>query len=282
MGAGATAPSITAASDWPAEALLEAFDDAFSDYIAGAPDIALAAWPVFLRRQGIDLAASRVVADAGRILAFSLVAPLADGRTRLATMGARREARGSGAARALLARSIADSRERGDRWIELEVFAQNPRALALYRSHGFVAVAELFGYERAPAAAPADHDAAIETVDIEDAIRWLEDAAIDALPWQVSAQAIALAATPPSAWRRGRAQLLFHARGEQRVVVASLVDLGATQQDARVLLRALANAHPNATLAMPQLQRADLGGDAMQAEGWQRMALHQQLMRCRS
>lgn len=272
---------VTSAAQWPAEALREAFNDAFSDYVAGAPELAAAAWPDFLNRQGIDLGASLVAAEGDRIVAFSHVAPLPDARTRLATMGARPEARGSGAARELLALTVARSRERGDRWIELEVFAQNPRAVALYRSHGFEAVAELYGYERAAGAAPVQGDGPIAIVEIADALRWLEAAPIDALPWQVGAQAMARYATPPEAWRYGGAQLLFNLRGEQRVVVASLVDLDARQRDARVLLRALAQMHPQAMLVKPQLQRLDLGGEAMQAEGWQRLALHQQLMRCR-
>jgi ribosomal protein S18 acetylase RimI-like enzyme len=276
------AAAVTSAAQWPAEALREAFNDAFSDYVAGAPELAPAAWPDFLNRQGIDLEASLVAVEDDRIVAFSHVAPLPDGRTRLATMGARREARGSGAARELLALTIARSRERGDRWIELEVFAQNPRAVALYRSHGFEAVVELYGFERAAGIAPtAIGDGPIEIVEIADALRWLDAAAIDALPWQVGAQAMARYATPPEAWRHGRAQLLFNLRGEQRVVVASLVDLDAQQRDARVLLRALAQMHPQAVLVKPQLQRLDLGGEAMHAEGWQRLALHQQLMRCR-
>lgn len=276
--------AASAASRWPAEALCEAFHDAFSDYIAGAPAIELDAWGEFMRRQGIDLAASRVVAQGDRIVAFALVAPLPDGRTRLATMGARPAERGSGAARALLAQVIADARERGDRWIELEVFAQNSRAAALYRSHGFVAVAELFGFERAPASVDEAAPQAFDVVEHDDAIAWLEDSAIDALPWQVSGQAMALSATPPMAWRRGSAQLMFHPRlagGGQRIVVASLLDRDRQQHDARALLRALAQQHPRALIAMPQLQRMDLGGDAMQAEGWRRLPLHQQLMRCR-
>jgi len=277
--------AASAASDWPAEALREAFHDAFSDYIAGPPGVEPEAWPGFLRRQGIDLAASRVMADADRIVAFALVAPQPDRRTRLATMGARPEERGSGAARTLLAEAIADSRRRGDRWIELEVFAQNSRASALYRSHGFVAVTELFGFERAPALLAASETEAFDAVEAADAIAWLQDVEqygkVDALPWQVSARAMALAATPPMAWRRGSAQLMFHLRSERELVVASLVDLDARQHDARALLRALAQWHPQHALAMPQLQRMDLGGDAMQAEGWLRMTLHQQLMRCR-
>ena len=50
----------------------------------------------------------------------------------LATMGAVPMARGSGAAPLLLDRVVDESRERGELSVELEVFAQNARALTLY------------------------------------------------------------------------------------------------------------------------------------------------------
>ena len=153
-----------------AQALREAFNAAFADYLIGPMTVAAEGWPVLLARQGVQLAASRVVTDGtGQVLAFALVAPLKERagrsrasmspaggglgsadpgglirhRTRLATMGARPDARGAGHAPRLLDTVIGEARARVDRTIELEVFARNARSLALYSSRVFEPVAEL-------------------------------------------------------------------------------------------------------------------------------------------
>ena len=68
-----------------AQALREAFNAAFADYLIGPMTVAAEGWPVLLARQGVQLAASRVVTDGtGQVLAFALVAPLKEptGRSR--------------------------------------------------------------------------------------------------------------------------------------------------------------------------------------------------------
>jgi RimJ/RimL family protein N-acetyltransferase len=55
-------------------------------------------------------------------------------------MGIERAHRGQGHGRGLLAAAIAWAREAGLAWLDLGVFAHNPRARALYRSVGFVEV----------------------------------------------------------------------------------------------------------------------------------------------
>lgn len=261
-------------------ALVDAFNDAFADYLIGPPRLAPGDWPAFLRRQGVEIGASRVVADGGEVLGFALVGGRG-GRRRLATMGLRPAARGRGIAQALLDGVLAEARQdRAAQLFELEVFAQNPRAVALYRSRGFATVAALRGYERAPqdqaAGAPAP-----QSVALADALAWLDASErAQLLPWQVSAAALAVHPGPLTAWRLGAAQLLFAPNaGGSQVQVAGLVDAGADPMAARGLARALAAAHPQATLRVPQLQRPELGGDALEAEGWQRLALHQWLMR---
>jgi hypothetical protein len=46
----------------------------------------------------------------------------------------------------------------------------------------------------------------------------------------------------------------------------------------RLVRQALAE-HPGCTVHVPQLQRADLGGDALERMGLERLRLHQVLMR---
>jgi len=264
--------------------LCEAFNAAFADYLIGAPHLAPAQWPGFLKRQGVDLRLSLAARRAdGAVLAFALVGCFSDRfgqRTRLATMGARPEARGTGIAPCLLDEVIAHTRARGASALELEVFAQNTVALRLYRSRGFAPLCELYGYEGAPQAVSA-HASGDEptSASTEEAAAWLRERDLRDLPFQVSAGALEGSATPPIAWRMGDAQLMFAVRDALHLGVMSLVDTSGRQSDARRLLRALRRAYPEATLHVPQLQRLDVGGEALEAEGFARLPLHQLLMR---
>lgn len=247
--------------------------DAFADYVAGPFQLTLDQVPVFLARQAIDLALSRVALDAaGAISAFAFVAPRARaGRWRLATMGARPAARGSGAAPALLDDLIARQPT-----LELEVFAQNPRALRLYEGRGFVIRRPLHGWERAPAP-PAGGAPAVQAVGRDEAFAWLDaaEAGLPELPLQVTAAALAGQPAVLTAWRRGGAQLVFGCPGEGVAVIHSLVDRDPTQQDAQALVQALMHAQPARTLRCPPLQRDDVGGQALQRLGFVPLPLHQ-------
>ena len=263
-----------------AQALREAFNAAFADYLIGPMTVADDGWPVLLARQGVQLAASRVVTDGvGQVLAFALVAPLKLHRTRLATMGARPEARGAGHAPRLLDQVIGEARARGDRTMELEVFARNARALALYRSRGFETVAELHGYTRRPGAPASAATDRIDEGGQADAVAWLEGCGVEGLPFQLGAQSIAAVTTPVKAWRCAGAQLVFSDADPTRIAILSLVDADARQHGSRQLARVLAAHYPKAVLRMPQLLRLDRGGDALAAEGWTREPLHQLLLR---
>jgi ribosomal protein S18 acetylase RimI-like enzyme len=271
-------PPIQPATDFPESALCDAFNAAFSDYLIGPPNLRHEDWPAFLRRQGVTLPASRVIADAaGQVQAFALVGRLGP-HSRLATMGARPEARGSGAAPQLLDHVLAEARQRGDQRFELEVFARNARALALYKSRGFEPMVELFGFLRLPAPPLAGDVVTPAEVAIDDAAAWLRELNLVALPYQVSADAVLAAPPPVVAWRHGRAQLVFSVRDPQQIGVVSLVDTGPAQDDARALLRTLARRHPESSLRVPQVQLSDLGGLALEAEGCKRLDQHQWLM----
>ena len=277
--------SIVPAAAVPPAALWAAFNAAFADYLIGPPQLPEAQWPAFLRRQGVELAFSRVALQGEHeVQAFALMGRFSDRftlRTRVATMGARRETRGTGIAPRLLEQVITEARERGDAALELEVFAQNTVALRLYRAHGFEPVCELYGYESA-AVSPEDWPPTQPPyqVTLEGAAAWLRAHAAPDLPFQVSPPALDANATPPLvAWRAGDAQLVFTARDAAHVSIASLFDASAAQADAQLLLRALRGQYPAATLRVPQLQRLDLGGRALEAVGFQRLPLYQLLMR---
>jgi ribosomal protein S18 acetylase RimI-like enzyme len=276
--------NIVPADTIPAAALHAAFAAAFSDYLLGPFNLPLAQWPVFTGRQGADLAQSRAALRDGRLLAFALVAPRPEiGHWRLATMGALPEARGSGAAPALLDDFIGRAAAAGMRGVELECFAQNERALRLYRSRGFEAIHPLYGYTRAAGAPTPGYpaDATVRSVDLPTAFDWLDRCNLELgdLPLQVTP--VSLRAQPVAllAWQRGAAQLVFAVNGDESVAVHSLVDRRAEQQDAQALAARLVQAYPKHRFVVPQLQRPDLGGEALERLGFARQPLHQLLMR---
>ncbi|QPF75913.1 GNAT family N-acetyltransferase [Roseateles sp. DAIF2] len=273
--------TLVPASEPAPERLHAAFIAAFADYLIGPFTLGFEQWPQFRARQGVDLALSRVALGAdGEILAFAFVAPRA-GCWRLATMGALPAARGSGAAPRLLDDFIERARAAGQGAVELEVFAQNERALRLYRGRGFEPLHELQGHVAAPGVVAPAAGAAIRVVPPAEALAWLEaaEARIAGLPLQVGAVALRVA-TGMTAWQLGRAQLMFgRPDAQQQIAIASLIDTGPEQADARALVQALRAEFPQATLRVPQLQRADLGGAALRALGFAPLPLHQLLMR---
>lgn len=276
--------SFTPADAVAPPVLHAAFASAFSDYLLGPFNLPLDQWPVFIGRQGADLTLSRVAWRSGRILAFALVAPRPEiGHWRLATMGAVPEARGSGAAPALLDDFIARAGAAGLRGVELECFAQNERAARLYRGRGLEAVHPLHGYARA-AGSPVPHEAgAVEAavVALPDAFAWLDQCNLELgdLPLQVTPRSLQALPVTLQACRRGAAQLVFSLGAADALTIHSLVDRGARQQDAQALVAQLVREHGGRRMTVPQLQRPDLGGEALERLGFERQPLHQLMMR---
>lgn len=272
---------LISTAELPPAALHAAFSEAFSDYVAGPFQLPLAQWEGFLSRQAADLNLGRAAVRGDELLAFALVAPRAAiGRWRLATMGARPAARGSGAAALLLDDLLARARQAGQQAVELEVFVQNPRAVRLYEKQGFERRHALLGYQLQKAPALAAASDAIETVSAEAALAWLQEAErrIPDLPLQVSATVVATLPAGWTAWRCGGAQLVFSLDAQAGVQLRSLIDPDPAQRDAETLVRACMAAHPGQSLAMPALQRPDLGGEALARCGFESPELHQQLM----
>ena len=267
------------AAEVPAEALCDAFNASFADYLLPFPTMDIAAWQTFVRRQGVDLTLSLAATRGDVVTAFAHITPRPWQRTRLAVMGARPEERGSGVAAGLLDDAIAGAAARGDRWIELEAFAQNERAVKLYLSRGFVAVDSLYAFVAEPAEG-ASRKVDVVEVSREDAARWAREFDRDEpefLPWQVGGEAMLNVPGVILAWRFGGAQMTFQ-EGEAAVQVTSLLDRGS-DGGAQVLLEALRQRYPNRTLRASQLHRKQGPARAFEDAGWARHPLHQLLLR---
>lgn len=274
---------IVAADQVAPDLLRRTFGAAFADYLIGPFAIGPDAWPAFLARQGIDLALSRVALGPSTPLAFALVAPRPRrGRWRLATMGAIPSARGLGVASRLLDDVISRAAASGVSCVELEVFAANEKACGLYRSRGFQPSHALHGYEwSATAVSSVVLAGQIHEAAREEALAWLEaaDKCIPDLPLQVTHYALASIPEPMRAWRLGSAQLVFSETADGPITIRSLIDQDARQRDALALINALLCQLPQRGARVPQLQRRDVGGDALAAAGFRALPLHQWLMR---
>jgi len=259
-----------------------AFVAAFADYVAGPAQVGFEDWPALVARQGIALAPSRVVLADGQVRAFALVAPRPQGRRwRLACMGAVPEARGSGAAPALLDDFVVRAAAAGQVAVELECFARNERALRLYKSRRFIARHELTGWALAEdVPTPAPVGAAPREVDRATAFAWLDAAErhVGELPLQVTAPVLAASVRPLRFLQRGSALLAWSDPGDGPLQVASLVDTANTQADAQALVAAMRATRPGAAVSVPAIQRDDLCGNALRRLGFVRQELHQLMM----
>ena len=177
---------------------------------------------------------------------------------------------------------IARAREAGCAEVELECFAQNERALRLYRGRGFEPVHALYGYSREPAAVPASPQSESgDAVALDDAYAWLETAgsAIGDLPLQVTPLSLRAQPIALQAWRSGSALVVAGESAPGVLTIYSLVDRDARQASAQRLVAHLLARFPAHRIAVPQLQRDDLGGEALLRLGFERLPLHQLWMR---
>jgi GNAT superfamily N-acetyltransferase len=254
---------------------------AFADYLVGPFQMTLEQFPSFIGRQGIDLSRSRAALVDGAIGAFAFVCPRPEvGRWRLGVMGALPAARGSGAAPALLDDFIARARAEGLPEVELECFAANERALRLYRSRGFEVACGLDGWKAPEAVAPpvaGTRD--VRTVGRDAGLAWLDEAErrVAWLPFPTSGRCMAAQVRPLSSWQCGSAQLVFSVVEGTPAQIHSLVDLDPALDDAEVLARAVAAAHPG--VFAPPVLRGDLGGAALPRAGFVPHMMSQVLMR---
>jgi GNAT superfamily N-acetyltransferase len=278
-----TAPTLVAADMLSATVLHAATIAAFADYLVGPFQMTLEQFQSFIDRQGIDLARSRVAVREDAIGAFAYVCPRPEvGRWRLGVMGALPSARGTGAAPALLDDFVARARAEGLPHVELECFAENERALRLYRSRGFEVVCGLHGWKPADGAA-ATHPPAGDVREVEraDAFAWLAEAnqRIACLPFPLTDRSLSAQPRPLTFWRCGNAQIAFSVVEGTPTHVHSLVDLDPAQRDAEVLAHAVRAAH--ADVFAPPVLRDDLGGDALRRAGFAPHGMSQVLMQRR-
>src|SRR5215212_6763256 len=100
-----------------------------------------------LRKDGIDLTASRILVAEDQACGIALIARRG-WTSRLAAMGISQEMRGKGAGSWFLEKLIHEARERSDHEMVLEVIEQNEAAVHLYQKYGFQVIRRLIGFTR--------------------------------------------------------------------------------------------------------------------------------------
>jgi len=218
-------------------------------------DVALQA---MLRRDGVDLAESRILLKDNIPVGVALIARRG-WTSRLAAMGIVADARNSGAGSWMMEKLIVEARARGEKEMFLEVIEQNAPAVHLYQKFGFETVRRLLGFKIENP--QAESDDALEEIDVREMGRLISVCGLRDLPWQISAETIALHTPPTRSYKLGDAYLMMTNPEAARVVIWSVLvkaDARRAGQAPRVI-RAAFSRFPNKTWHIPALCPEQIG-----------------------
>lgn len=181
-----------------------------------------------LRKDGIDLAESRVLLADDQACGVALIAPRRSIHTsRVAAMGIARETRGKGAGSWLMKRLVEDARKRGDREIVLEVIEHNEPAVRLYQNYGFANMRRLVGFTRSASDSgkpdKENGEKPLHNVDLQEMGRLISRHGLPDLPWQLSGESISQANPQLHAFREGQAYVVISNPEAEHVVIWSLL-----------------------------------------------------------
>jgi ribosomal protein S18 acetylase RimI-like enzyme len=224
-------------------------------------------------QEGIQLGASRVVKSGNDLVAAGLVARRG-WSSRLAGMAVVPEVRGRGIGKFLTKRLIAESMERGDRRMELEVIEANAPAVTLYEKEGFRTLRRLLSYDLPE---PGEEvKAELEEIDIREASSLVTKYGLPDLPWQVSGESVAHISPPNRAFRLDSACAVISDVGAKRIAIRSLVVRPESrgQGQAKKLLMVLQAEFPGKEWAVPALCPEEMGR-AFESAGFERGNLSQ-------
>ena len=257
---------------------VEALKRGFADYFVPIP-VDRKMLLHMLAHDGVDASLSRLVLLDDAAIGCALVARRG-WTSRLAGMAIVPEARGKGVGRRTMQALIVQARERGDRRMVLEVIERNEPALKLYESLGFARVRRLVSLDRSASDVRDEFDAGessrMQEIGIQEVARTVATHGFPDLPWQLSAESLALSSPPARAFRLGGAAVVVTDLQADRVAILSLI----VEQDARGagraqhMLRTLFAAHPGKSWRVPALCPEEAAGP-MLAVGFERADLSQ-------
>lgn len=249
----ATAP----ASNYPLSDLVNILNRGFEDYYVPI-QFNMTTFTNLLRKDGIDLMASKVLISANQPCGVALIARRG-WTSRLAAMGVAREMRGKGAGSWLMGELIKEARERDEHEMVLEVIEQNEPAVSLYRKHGFEPLRRLIGCVRRDA--NETDSANLQELDLREMGRLVSAHGLSDLPWQLSGESIAQMHPPACAYRNGPAFIALSNPNLDPVVIWSLLVEEAARGKGlgTDMLRYVIAHHPGKTWHMPAILPEELG-----------------------
>ncbi len=212
-----------------------------------------------IRRDGIDLSESRILLKDDEPAGVALIARRG-WTSRLAAMGIVTGARNTGAGSWAMEKLVHDARARGDKELLLEVIEQNAPAVHLYQKFGFKIARRLVGYKLENPQATSDDE--LEEIDIREMGHLISAHGLSDLPWQISAETIALHTPPSRTYKLGDAYVMLANLETEHVVIWSVLvkaDARRAGQGSR-LMRAAFSRFPNKTWHVPSLCPEEMDG----------------------
>ena len=205
-----------------------------------------------IRRDGVDLAESRVLFKDDQPIGVALIARRG-WTSRLAAMGIVTEARNGGVGTWAMKQLIEEARVRAEKEMLLEVIEQNTAGVKLYQKVGFKTVRRLVGYKLENPQLKSRGK--LEEIDIRDLAKLISAHGLKDLPWQLSGETIAQHTPPSRAYRLDDAYcLISNPEAEQVVISSVLVKAGSRGAGlSPVLMRAVFSRFPNKTWRVPAI-----------------------------
>ena len=267
---------IKPASDYPTVDLVQFLNQGFENYFVPIR-FDIPQFLTMLRKDGIDLTASRVLLADGEPSGIALIARRG-WTSRLAAMGIAQGTRGKSAGTWFMERLIKEARERNDREMVLEVIEQNEPAVRLYKRHGFQTVRRLIGLKNQDA--KQDEKSDLQEMDLREMGRLILQYGLPDLPWQLSGETIALLNPPARAYKNGGAYVAISNPDAEHIVIWSLLVEPKARGNGlavEMLNQILAN-HEGKTWHVPAIWPEECGVTFERA-GFQREELSQWQMR---
>ena len=211
------------ASNYPVAELVDVLNRGFENYFIPIR-FTTSTFSNMLRKDGIDLSASRVLLADQIPCGIALIAPRGARRiSRLAAMGIAKETRGKGAGSWFMKEILADACGRGDREMVLEVIEQNEPAVKLYQNHGFETVRRLVGFICQGDEAQESETSQLQEIDLGEINRLIAQHGLPDLPWQLSGESIMQMNPPAHVYRDGQAYIAISNPEAEHVAIWSLL-----------------------------------------------------------
>jgi GNAT superfamily N-acetyltransferase len=207
------------ASDYPTPDLTQLMNLSFEEYLVPI-HLDHSQFLNMVRKDNIDLQASRVLLADGQLAGIALIARRG-WASRLAAMGIIKEVRGQKAGTWFMEKLIQEARERKDREMLLEVIEQNEPAVRLYKKQGFETIRRLIGLIHQDAKQDANGD--LHEIDLREMGQVISQHGLQDLPWQLSGQTIALLNPPARACKSDDAYIAISDPDNEHIVIRSLL-----------------------------------------------------------